>query len=221
MTAPAHPPSKPLLQRLYLTIGFTHGYNFWLFLLLAGRLFLFTLFRLPYLDFHGVFCGSSPSRGGSSTDAASPGECWVYLQPGTRYQWGIIVHLATILPAALLACVQFVPLARRRALAFHRASGWVVVVLSVCGAVSSVVIAPRAMNGGVATVSVGVALSTAFLWALARGCVCARRRQIQRHRDWMLRAWAYVSPPPLGITSFFFFTHSLGRQTVHGFLLGT
>lgn len=104
----------------------------------AGALFGFALARLQFLDFNGIFC----SRDGNGT---APGECFFYQQD--HYKIGIRLHLATILPASLLAvlqyviplqtqhitnyCIRFLPVIRHRALLFHRLNGYLIIVLVV------------------------------------------------------------------------------------------
>ncbi|KAI1377991.1 hypothetical protein F4677DRAFT_32152 [Hypoxylon crocopeplum] len=171
-------------RKVYRAVGFSKTYNFWLWFFLVGGLLGFTIRTLPYLDFHGVFCGES--TGGE--DAALPGECFYYLQPG-RYQIGIILHLACILPAGLLACVQFIPIARRKAMWLHRISGWVSVVLAGPGTVGTLMIVRRAMGGGIDTQSMVGLLAIMFTVSLTLGVINARNHRIEQHRAWMLRAW--------------------------------
>lgn len=174
--------------KVYKAVGFTKGYNFWLWLFLSLGLGGFALVRLQYLDLYGTFCGSA--SGGE--DDATPGECFYYLQSGGRYQLGIMIHLASILPASLLALTQFVPVFRRRALKLHRINGYVAIALSVVGSISALVIARRSMGGGIDTQSMVGLLAIIFSWSLYKGVVCARHHQIEKHRVWMLRAWVYA-----------------------------
>ncbi|KAI1768422.1 hypothetical protein GGR53DRAFT_409330 [Hypoxylon sp. FL1150] len=174
----------PYTARLYRAVGFAKGYNFWLWLFLSLSLGGFVAMRLPYLDLRGTFCGSA--SGGH--DRAVPGECFYYLQPG-RYQLGIMVHLATVLPGSLLALSQFVPALRRRALRLHRVNGYVASVLLVAGTVGVLVIARRTVGGGIDTQSMVGLLAIIVFYSTYKGIVCARRRQIEEHRAWMLRAW--------------------------------
>ncbi|KAI1210213.1 uncharacterized protein F4807DRAFT_424272 [Annulohypoxylon truncatum] len=176
-----------LAQKLYGAVGFSKGYNFWLWLVLGGIFSGFSLSRLRYLDFYGTFCGSSVPGG---RDLAVPGECFYYLNQ-EYYKIGIITHLAVILPASLLACIQFIPVVRRKAMGLHRIFGWITVSLSVPGAITAVMIAPRSQGGGVDTQSMVALLGVMFLTALTRGCISAKKHKIAEHRAWMLRAWVY------------------------------
>ncbi|XXH01994.1 hypothetical protein Hte_008358 [Hypoxylon texense] len=178
----------PYTAKVYKAVGFTQGYNFWLWLFLSLGLGGFALLRLPFLDLYGTLCGSA--SGGR--DRATPGECFYYLQPGGRYQLGIVAHLAAVLPAALLAPAQFVPALRRRAPGLHRAGGYAATALAVAGTASVLAIVRRSQGGGIDTQSMVGLLAIMFPWALYKGVVSARNRQIEQHRVWMLRAWVYA-----------------------------
>lgn len=89
----------------------------------------FTLARLQYLDFDGVYC--NPNNNGMN--GAAPGECYYYTKG--HYEIGIRLHLYTILPAAFLAVFQFVPAIRHKIILFHRINGYVIIILSLFGIV--------------------------------------------------------------------------------------
>lgn len=104
------------MRKVYNPIGFTKGYNFvfcvsmrfsTLYTMLIttgfisiGYLMGFTLSRLQYFSYNGIFCKTG----------AAPGECFYYLQ--NPYKIGMMLHLFTILPATFLVCFQFVPIIR-------------------------------------------------------------------------------------------------------------
>ncbi|KAL8372577.1 hypothetical protein RB595_002086 [Gaeumannomyces hyphopodioides] len=182
------------MSRIYHPLGFTKGHNFGLFVVFAGALMGFTLARLPFLDIDGVFCSNSAglSPATSATRHAAPGECFYYSAAGSLERVGIIIHLATVLPAAFLACFQFVPAIRRRWPAAHKANGYAVLLLSTVGAASAFLVARRAFGGTLATQTGVGLLGIAFLASLALAYANIRRRQIEQHRAWMLRAWFYA-----------------------------
>ncbi|KAH9908417.1 hypothetical protein F4778DRAFT_717155 [Xylariomycetidae sp. FL2044] len=169
-------------RRIYNPIGFSKGYNFVLWFIFLGAFFGFTLARLEYLNFYGRFCGPEAS--------VAPGECFYWLQP--PYTVGILLHLCGILPAALLACVQFVPVVRHKAILVHRINGHVVIALALVGTAGVFIIAPRSFGGGLDVQTVTGALGIAFIWALAMAYVNIKRLQIEQHRAWMLRAWFWA-----------------------------
>ncbi|CAJ2501359.1 Uu.00g042120.m01.CDS01 [Anthostomella pinea] len=173
-------------RKIYNPIGFSKGYNFVLWFIFGGALVGFSLARLQYLDFYGVFCSSHPS--GSS--GAAPGECFYWLQ--TRYTVGIILHLACILPAALLAVVQFVPTVRYKAMMFHRINGYVVITLAIVSTGAAFSIAEISFGGGLDIRTAVGALGIAFIGALVMAYVNVKRLQIEQHRAWMIRAWVWA-----------------------------
>ncbi|KAI1190322.1 hypothetical protein F5B17DRAFT_387612 [Nemania serpens] len=189
MAPPAIPPKNApgsRARKMYRLFGFSKGYNFVLWFIFVGALFGFALARLQYLDFWGVFC--NPERRGPN--GAMPGECFYYTKPG-RYQIGIRLHLATVVPGSLLACFQFVPVLRRKYMLVHRINGYLVTVLSVVGTVAAIMIARRAAGGGADVQSLVGVLAIAFVGSLVMGIINIKKLQIEQHRAWMIRAWAY------------------------------
>ena len=176
-------------RKLYNPLGFSHGYNFAFWLLFAGLWFCFILTRLQYLDFYGVYCNPNATPG----NGALPGECWYYLRL-LRYKLGIMVHLATILPAGLLSCLQFIPFIRRKAMVVHRVIGRISVALSVVGTASALMIARNSFGGGFESQTVLGLVAILFLGSLLLAMDSIKRLRIEQHRAWMLRAWFYVCP---------------------------
>ncbi|ETS83776.1 hypothetical protein PFICI_05652 [Pestalotiopsis fici W106-1] len=182
------PPANGFVARarkVYNPIGFSKGYNFVLWFIFLGALLGFTLARLQYLDIWGVFCGDQGSSG------ALPGECFYYTRPGPD-QIGIILHLGCILPASLLACVQFIPVIRHKAIIVHRINGWLVLLLSVIATVGAFLMARNSVGGGIdVQMGIGV-IGIMFVASLILAVVNVKRLQIEQHRAWMLRAWFYA-----------------------------
>ncbi|KAI0490528.1 hypothetical protein F4859DRAFT_11464 [Xylaria cf. heliscus] len=172
-------------RKVYNPIGFSKGYNFILWFIFVGALFGFSLARLEYLDFWGIFC--SPDRKGGA--GALPGECYYYTRPG-RYQVGIILHLASVVPGSLLACFQFVPVIRHKAILVHRINGYLVVLLAVVGTASALVIARHSAGGGADVQTLVGLLAILFVGSMAMAIINIKRLQIEQHRAWMIRAWA-------------------------------
>ncbi|KAJ1325311.1 DUF2306 domain-containing protein [Microdochium nivale] len=173
-------------RKVYNFIGFTKGYNFVLFFIFGGALLGFSLARLSYLDYFGNFC--NPDR--SKESGALPGECFYFLQP--FYSASMILHLACILPAAILALVQFVPAVRHKAIIFHKVNGYLVLLLSLAGAVGGLMVARRAAGGGIDTQITAGVVSIAFVGALISAYTSIKRTRIDLHRAWMIRAWVWA-----------------------------
>ncbi|KAK1772020.1 hypothetical protein QBC33DRAFT_525459 [Phialemonium atrogriseum] len=187
MVTPGKPPANGFVRaasKVYSTVGFSKGRNFVLWFVFAGALMGFSLARLPYLDFDGVFCGGNPH--------AAPGECF-YFRKYARDRVGIVMHFAAILPAGILVCFQFVPAIRHKFILVHSMNGYVVILLSVVGTVGGLMIARHTFGGGMASQSALGFLSIIFLGALVMAYINIKLLQIDQHRAWMLRAWFYAS----------------------------
>lgn len=175
-------------SKIYSPVGFSKGYNFILWFIFAGALLGFTLARFMYLNFDRYFCPPNPSGG----DGAAPGECYYYTS-FTRDKVGIILHLAGILPASILVCLQFTPIIRHKWIMIHRICGYLAIFLYAASLVGALMIAHMAFGGGmdiqvwVGFVGIGV------LVCLILSIINIKRLQIEQHRAWMLRAWFYVS----------------------------
>jgi uncharacterized membrane protein len=170
-------------RKVYNPIGFSKGYNFVLFSIFSGVFFAFSLARMQFIAL---------DRSCAPTTTDQPLDCYYYTEASVD-RIGIIMHLATILPAALLTCAQFVPVIRRTFVLFHRINGYVILVLSLVSTAGALMIARKSV-GGRMDVQVGVGvLSIAFVASLSLALYNIKRLQIEQHRAWMLRAWFYVS----------------------------
>ena len=191
MAVSSSPPKNSFVtfvRKIYNPIGFAKGYNFVLWFILVGALLGFTLARFQYVDFYGRFC--TPGGDGG----AAPGECFDFLRI-RRYTIGMILHLVTILPGSLLACLQFVPVIRHKAVMFHRINGYAVLLLSLVSMAGVYMVLPASFGGSIETRAVGGALGISFIVSLVLAYINIKRMQIEQHRAWMLRAWVYVRKP--------------------------
>lgn len=154
----------------------------------GGALIGFILARLQHIDINRRFCPRVPASDGST---GFPSACY-WVVHFSRYRAGMILHLSTSLPAGLLAVFQFVPGIRHSAIMYHRIAGYTAVTLAVIGNVGALMITDTAMGGDMATRTfIGlVALVTTATFGMAIYNV--RRQQLDGHRAWMLRTWAYL-----------------------------
>ncbi|QPC77114.1 hypothetical protein HYE68_007866 [Fusarium pseudograminearum] len=181
-------PSPTYLQRIARILGFTKGYNFILWLLFGGAFLAFTLSRFIYLDFDGHLCPSEPPTGRIyGSRGAVPGECYYYRHGIGKA--GIIMHLAGILPAAVLVVFQFIPAIRHRALLVHRINGYVVLLLSVVGIIGVFMITRHAFGGTLEMQTVTGFASIIFVACMVLAYINIKRLQLEQHRAWMLRGW--------------------------------
>ena len=195
MGAPTRPPANKFVaaaRHVYHPIGFSKGYNFVLWFILAGALFGFIAARLAYLDYDGVYCHPDPS---SPITGASPGECWAYSQE-FYLQLGIKLHLYTIIPAGLLAFFQFLPILRHKVILFHRINGYATILLSLVGTAGALMIGEVSFGGGIDTRAIVGLMAIMFVGSLGISLWNIKRLQLEQHRAWMLRAWVYVRTEP-------------------------
>lgn len=187
---PSLPPDRPILswQRLYRLLGFQRGYNFVLWCIFGLGSLAFTLGRLAYLDYFGVFCRKNYlSRGGH----AAPGECYYFLNGG-KEQIGMMLHLYSIIPGCLLLFLQFIPIIRQRLVLLHRINGYLVLLLMTVAVVGGFMSASGSFGGNPTfQTAVGVHGSL-VVTGLTMAMINIKRLQIEQHRAWMLRAWVWV-----------------------------
>ena len=193
-----------LVRKLYNPLGFSKGYNALLCKLRTlcirqmlryfpgfifdGAFLGFTLARFPYLNIWGNFCPPVPKPGVS----AAPGECYWY-ETLPRNRIGIILHLGTILPAALLAVFQFVPFIRHKAILYHRIAGYLIFLLVAISDAGAIMAANHAFGGDLATQMFIGFLVIITTISLVFAYINIKRLQIDQHRAWMLRAWFYFA----------------------------
>lgn len=109
---------------------------------------------------------------------------------------GFVRHTALtfihILPGALflgLAPLQFASRIRQRSLKFHRRLGTLLVICALIIGVSALVMSFRMNIGGANETAATTLFAIVFLICLVKAYLYARRRQIERHREWMIRTF--------------------------------
>lgn len=120
-----------------------------------------------------------------------PAACY-WISHFDRYHIAITLHLSCYLPAGILAAFQFVPGIRHRFIWYHRIMGYILIVLAVLGNIGAAMLSDTAMGGEQAfQVTVGlVVVGTGFTFAFAIYNI--RKAQLDGHRAWMIRTWAYI-----------------------------
>ena len=167
-------------RKVYSAFGFQKGYNFPLYIILAGALMGFVLSRFMELNIYGQLKPYSTSVGEWYDESRQP------------YTTAITIHLAAILPAGFLVCLQFTPVIRHKFLLYHRIAGYVIALLLLVGNAGAIMITPVAFGGTLAIqCAVGLlVIMTTGGFALAYYNI--KRLQIDQHRAWMLRTWVYA-----------------------------
>jgi uncharacterized membrane protein len=105
----------------------------------------------------------------------------------------VIVHLASVIPYALLGAFQFSSRLRRRRPAWHRGAGRVLVVLGLVVALSGLwmtLFYPRQQGTGVLLYVARLAVGTGMAAGILLGLAAIRRGDVAHHLAWMTRAYA-------------------------------
>jgi uncharacterized membrane protein len=117
--------------------------------------------------------------------------------PAASLDAGFARHMALtlvhILPGALflsLATLQFRPSIRQKHLQFHRWSGRFLVVLGLVIGVSALIMSYRMNIGGPNETAATTLFGILFLICLIKAYLHIRRKEVARHREWMIRAYA-------------------------------
>lgn len=172
-------PKPGAFANIYGALGFKKGYNFILWFIFGGAMFGFALSRFMLLHVPTL-----------KADLA-PGE-WYYMRT-SLYKPAILIHLGTVLPAGILAVLQFIPAIRYKALIVHRICGYVAVFLLTMGVATGFVLGRRSFGGDISIQAGVFAMGTATLVSVALAYWNIKLLQIDQHRKWMLRTWFYAS----------------------------
>ncbi|EMD64521.1 hypothetical protein COCSADRAFT_118006 [Bipolaris sorokiniana ND90Pr] len=143
----------------------------------------FSLSRLGDLDYDGYF---------KRNFALVPGY-WYYFRSGS-YRYGMLIHLAAILPAGILMTFQFTPIIRHKWILFHRLNGYVVLLLClISNAAAFVVIRHKQGGNRINSHAVETLMGIITTIGIFMGWWNIRRKQIEQHRAWMLRTMFYMA----------------------------
>ncbi len=98
-----------------------------------------------------------------------------------------------IIPGALfmiLAPTQFIATIRENHIWFHRLSGRILVVCGFVIGITALVMSFQMAIGGANETAATFVFAVVFLFALGKAFYHVRRREIARHREWMIRMFA-------------------------------
>jgi len=116
--------------------------------------------------------------------------------PAAGLDAGFARHMALtllhILPAGLflaLAPLQFMATIRQRHLQFHRWSGRVLVVCGLIVGISALIMSYTMNIGGPNETAATTLFAIVFLICLIKAYRHIRRKEVERHREWMIRAF--------------------------------
>lgn len=102
------------------------------------------------------------------------------------------MHLVGAISGGFLACFQFIPIIRHKAILFHRMNGYLAITLMLIGNAGAYMIMDVSI-GGLPSVQVwvgtiGAMITLGFVMAIYN----IKRLQIDQHRAWMLRVWTWA-----------------------------
>ena len=103
-----------------------------------------------------------------------------------------VLTFVHILPGGLflaLAPLQFLRSIRQKHLQFHRWSGRALVVCGVIVGVSALIMSYRMNIGGANETAATTLFAIVFLICLTKAYLFIRRKEVARHREWMIRAY--------------------------------
>ena len=125
-----------------------------------------------------------------------PGQFAGNASPAAALDVGFARHMALtlvhILPGGLflvLAPLQFMPSMRRKHLPLHRWMGRVLVVCGLIIGVSALVMSYQMNIGGLNETAATTLFAIVFLICLLKAYLHIRRKEVMRHREWMIRAF--------------------------------
>ncbi|KAH8177843.1 putative membrane protein (DUF2306) domain-containing protein [Sarocladium implicatum] len=153
--------------------------QFLLWTLLGGTAARFALHRIAEIDIDGVLCRR-----------LIPGECLLFKPGEVRNRVAVTAHIGTVLPALILAVFQFLPALRRWSSTLHRVNGYIILLLVCVGGISGIVVARDAFGGTLEMQTVMVLSALMIVGSLGLAMWYIKRQQVEKHRAWMLRAWA-------------------------------
>jgi uncharacterized membrane protein len=105
----------------------------------------------------------------------------------------VVVHICTVSVYCVLGAFQFAPAFRRRRPGWHRAAGRLLVPCGLGAALSGLwmtLFYPRPADVGELLTGFRLVFGSAMAVSIAMGFAAIRRRDIARHRAWMIRGYA-------------------------------
>jgi uncharacterized membrane protein len=110
----------------------------------------------------------------------------------TAHPWYVAMHLVPGLLIFLLAPLQFSQRIRTRHIRFHRWSGRTILIASIAIVISAFyfgVVRSAIHPSERAIIAIIIA---GFVFAASRAYLAIRRRDVARHREWMIRTYAFL-----------------------------
>lgn len=176
------PPNQfvAIVRRIYNPLGFYRGYNFPLWIICGLGALGFSASRAMYFDYDNTY-----------KSAKLPIGEWEYQFHG-RGRVGMLIHLAAVIPIGFLLPWQFLPVVRHKFILFHRINGYLLLIFLLLCDTGAILVCPGALGGTIETrLLIGV-LTISTVGSALMAYINIKPLQIDQHRTWMLRCWAYA-----------------------------
>lgn len=136
-----------------------------------------------------------------------------------RHRLLIMIHIVPGLIFVLLGPLQFVRTLRVRRPRLHRWMGRAVLISGLVIGCTALVMSPQMAIGGINESAATILFAIVFLFSLVKAYFAIRRRKVESHREWMIRAFAIgmavaTIRPIMGV---FFATSRITHMTPHDF----
>ncbi|MEV7970783.1 DUF2306 domain-containing protein [Sphaerisporangium sp. NPDC088356] len=105
----------------------------------------------------------------------------------------VVLHIFSVSLYSVLGAFQFVPGFRRRRPGWHRAAGWLLIPCGLAAALSGLwmtLFYARPPGDGDLLSGLRLVFGSAMVASIVLGLAAIRRRDIARHRAWMMRGYA-------------------------------
>jgi hypothetical protein len=167
-------------RKVYNPLGFKKGYNFPLWFIFCGAALGFCASRAMFLNYDHAF----------KEGRIISGE-WLHLSHGLM-RVGALLHLAAVIPIGFMLPLQFLPIVRYKFILAHRVMGYILIILLLLGNVGAIIMAPQALGGSIDVQTMIGVLAIMTTGSALLAYINIKRLQIDQHRAWMIRCWAYA-----------------------------
>lgn len=115
-----------------------------------------------------------------------PGEFFVFM---TR-KAPIRAHVIVICPWAIIGSLQFVPAIRANNIDYHKVFGRIYLLFCLAISITGIIMTPYSLGGDLGGQLATFTLFMAFVVTFTMGFISIKRKQIQSHREWMMRSYS-------------------------------
>ena len=138
-----------------------------------------------------AFVGLMPGLGRLAVELAG-GTPATSANHGSAFSIPVIAHIVTGTVFAVLGAFQFPTAPRQGRRIWHRRAGRLLAPVGLVAAVTGLwlTLHPRLADSTALLTAIRLTFGTAMVVSIVLGFIAIRRRDVARHRDWMIRAYA-------------------------------